>query len=109
MKSLKFSDGGQELILRGLKTSTWRVNDDKNFSIGDRFELISSQTFQRFATGIVESITVKKLAEISEAEYLADGWGYADKLGALEVLRKYYGDEISENTLINIIDFKLVQ
>jgi len=38
-KYLKFSDTLPELILEGRKYTTWRINDEKNISIGDKLSL----------------------------------------------------------------------
>ena len=46
IKRLKLYENLKAAVLSGQKASTWRLFDDKNLSIGDTVEFISTQTKQ---------------------------------------------------------------
>jgi hypothetical protein len=65
MKSLKFSDPLPELILSGVKNTTWRINDDKKLSVGDTVSLknTSSNEFAKVKIISVKETTFKNLTK----------------------------------------------
>ena len=70
MKKLKFEHELAKLIIRGEKTSTWRLFDDKDLSVGDNVELIDKveaekpETWQPFGLATITKIVEKRLGDI---------------------------------------------
>jgi hypothetical protein len=66
VKTLKFQHDLAELILKGEKTSTWRLYDDKDLSVDDVIKIIDkvddkkSYTWQVIGTAKVIEVIEKK-------------------------------------------------
>lgn len=106
MKTLKFEDRLVKDILAGRKTATWRLFDDKDLQVGDKLELINSDSGGKFAEVEIVNIKEKKLGEVDEGDY--DGHAkYRDRQDMLEEYRRYYGDKVNFDTMVKIIDFKV--
>ena len=56
MKTLKFADPLAEQIAWGRKSTTWRVEDEKELTEGDPLELIHSSTGRLFGSGTITSV-----------------------------------------------------
>jgi hypothetical protein len=107
MKTLKFNPQLVPLILFGEKTSTWRVFDDKKLSIGDTLSFIDKSNNEEFATAKILLISEKKFREISDADY--DGHErFESKKKMLEAYKSYYGDKVTEDSVVKIINFKIL-
>jgi hypothetical protein len=107
MKTLKFKPHLAEQILTSEKTSTWRIFDDKNLQEGDELQLMNSETREVFAQACIESITSKKLGELTDGD-----WEGHEKFSSEEEMYKtyrvYYGDSVDSDTIVKIIKFILV-
>lgn len=107
MKPLKFKPHLVQPILDGTKTSTWRLFDDKDLSVGDELSFINSETGAEFAKARITKVEEKNLGNITEEE-----WGTQNKhVSSDDKLAHYqslYGDEVNLNTPVKIIDFKLI-
>ncbi len=68
MKTLKFRKALSELVLKGEKTATWRLFDDKDLKEGDEIELVIWETGEKFAEGEITKLQEKKLKEIEEKD-----------------------------------------
>lgn len=107
MKQLKFTDDLAKLILEGKKTATWRFFDDKNLSIGDKLELVNKETGGSFAHVEIISVKEKPLGDVTEADF--DGHEtYANREEMLKTYRSYYGEKVNWDTVVKMIDFKLI-
>lgn len=107
MKKLKFRHHLIEEIITGKKTVTWRLFDDKDLKIGDEIELIDWDTKEKFAEAEIIKVHEKKLGEIEERDFeWHEKFGSKDEM--LETYKKYYGDSVDWNTLVKIIEFKLL-
>ncbi len=107
MKTLKFAKHLVPLVISGEKTSTWRLFDDKQLTVGDDLMFIDSSTGLQFSKAKITKIKVKKLGEITERDY--DGHEkFESKQAMLDSYRSYYGDEVDEKTEVKLIDFVLL-
>lgn len=107
-KALKFLENLVPLVLSGEKTSTWRLFDDKDLSIGDELSFLEHGTGKEFARAKIVGIREKKLGEITDAD--CDGHErYANRDEMFETYRGYYGDKVTENTPVKIISFELLK
>jgi hypothetical protein len=107
MKTLKFRSNLAEEILRGHKISTWRIFDDKNLRIGDELELLRWESKEKFAQAKITGVREKKLGEITENDFEGHE-KFTSQKEMLETYRKYYGEEVSLETVVKIIVFKLI-
>ncbi|MEX1027148.1 MAG: ASCH domain-containing protein [Candidatus Paceibacterota bacterium] len=107
MKTLKFAHNLVEKVLDGSKTVTWRLFDDKDLSVGDRLQCSTSDTGNGFAEAEIVAVQEKKLGEIEGADFVGHE-KYADQEEMLETYRGYYGDSVDRDTVVKIIEFKLL-
>lgn len=106
MKTLKFTPELIPLILSGEKTSTWRIFDDKDLSVGDELSLVNKTTGEEFVKARIISVREKMLGEIDATDFDTHE-KYESKEKMLEEYHSYYGDRVTWNTLVKIIDFEL--
>ena len=108
MKNLKFRHHLAEEILTSRKTVTWRLFDDKDLSVGDKVELLYWETKEKFADADIINIREKRLGEIEERDFEGHE-KFESKNEMLETYRTYYGDKVDWNTIVKIIEFKLLR
>lgn len=107
MKTIKFRDYLVKLVQSGEKTSTWRLFDDKNLSVGDEVELINWNTKESFAKAIITEVREKKLGEIIDSDF--DGHEKFENTEKMyEEYRMYYGDKVTPETIVKMIKFKII-
>ena len=107
MKSLKFMPHLVQRILSGEKTSTWRLFDDENLSDGDEFLMLNKETGEEFAKGKITQVSEKKLGELDENDFVEhDGCNSHEDL--INHYKSYYGDKVSLDTPIKMVDFELL-
>lgn len=103
-KTLKFRAFKADMILKGEKTSSLRLFDDKDLKAGDELELINWDTKKIFGKAKVTEVIEKKLGEIADNDLA----GHEPlEGGAVENLKKYYGEKVSPETTGKIVRFKL--
>lgn len=104
MKTLKFTRHLSEMILRGKKTSTWRLFDDKDLKVGDHLTFINKDTGKEFGTAVIISLYTKTLGTLEDKD-----WGGHEKFNSeeemYETYRKYYGDKVSAESEVKILKF----
>jgi len=108
MKTIKFADNLVPLIISGEKTSTWRLFDDKNLSQGDELSLINSSSGKEFATAQIISIREKILKDINEDDFVGHE-KFESREKMLAMYQKYYGDRATEDSVVKMIHFKILQ
>lgn len=106
MKSLKFKAPLAEAVLSGEKTSTIRLNDEKNITVDDVIEFINSDTKLAFGTAVVESVLIKRLGDLTE-EDLRGHETYSSTEEMYKVFKGYYGADAGPHSHAKIIHFKL--
>ena len=106
MKVLKFSEDLIPSILSGEKTSTWRVNDDKDLSTADALSLQNRTTREEFAKATVVSVIEKSLGSVTDEDFDAHE-RYESPEKMYEAFRGYYGDQVGPDTLVKIVRFVL--
>lgn len=105
---MKFSAELIDGILSGVKTSTWRMFDDKDLQVGDEVEFMNRETQSVFATARLLSVTEKKLGEVTDADLdIHNPYESVDHM--LRDFRSYYGDRVTLETPIKIITFVLIK
>jgi ribonuclease HI len=113
MKALKFDHDQAEAIVRGEKTSTWRLDDDKNLSVNDDVRLIDKvdptrpETWRVFGTGRIERVIEKRLVDIS-ADDMKGHQMFDSVQDMVAHYRDLYGNDVTEATPIKLIDFEFL-
>lgn len=107
MKKLKFEHALVEMILDGRKIATWRIFDDKDLQVGDDLELVEFETGEVFAKAKIVNMVEKKMSEVTNEDF--DGHEkYPSREEMLKTYQGYYGDRVNWDTIIKMIDFKLI-
>jgi hypothetical protein len=107
MKTLKFAPNLVPLILSGEKTKTWRLYDDKDLQNGDELIFINKETGEEFAKVKITSLVTKTLDQVTSDDY--DGHErYSSQDEMLDTFRKFYGDKVSLDTEVKILNFERV-
>ena len=107
VKTLKFKNHLVPLILKGEKTMTWRLFDDKDLQVGDTFICKASDTNKDFATAKITSVVEKKLGKVTKEDYVGHE-EYENQEKMLNNLKNYYGDKVNLDTVVKIIKFELI-
>jgi len=107
MKTLKFRKKLSELILSGNKTTTWRLFDDKDLSVGDRVSFIVWENNLEFAR--VEIIFVKKttFGQLTKIDWDGHEKFSSDK-EMYKTYERYYNKKVDENSPVKIIKFRFL-
>ena len=105
-KTLKFRSHLADLILGGKKTVTWRLFDDKGLKVGDILNFQVSETEKDFAKAVITEVKEKKLGDIKEEDYNGHE-KFESQKGMLNHYKEYYGDKVTLETLVKIINFDL--
>lgn len=104
MKTLKFTPELCEQILKGKKTATWRLFDDKDLQLGDDLELVNKETGEIIGFAVITSLKLKTLGTLKDED-----WSGHERYGSEEEMykayREYYGDRVNSNSELKIIDF----
>lgn len=106
MKVIKFRPYLIPLVLSGEKNTTWRVNDDKDFQVGDEVSLVNWETLQEFSQGKVISVIEKKFKEVIEEDFIGHE-KYKSPEDMYAEYRGYYGDFVGPETLVKMIRFTI--
>lgn len=110
MKTLKLEHNLAKDVLSGAKRSTWRIKDDKDLSVDDEVELIDKidplrpDTWRVIGRARLNEVITKRLGDVSEDDY-DDHSRYESPEDMLNTFRRYYGDDVSEQTIVKIIHF----
>ena len=106
MKTLKFKSHLVPLVLSGEKDVTWRLFDDKDLQPGDELELINKDSMKKFGEATIVGIREKTLGDITDADF--DGHEKFESTEKMhETYRLFYGDRVTPETIVKIIQFKL--
>lgn len=110
MKVLKLEHEIAEQVKAGAKTTTWRINDDKNISVDDTIELIDKvdphivDTWQKIGVAKVNKVVQKRLGEVSDEDYEGHAT-YPDLETMYKEFGHYHQTEVGPETLVKIVHF----
>jgi hypothetical protein len=106
VKRLKFSDPLPELVLRGLKDVTWRVDDDKDIAAGNALSLCrcDGNEFAKAEVVRVKETTFGRLSEEDKKGHEE----FSSDLEMYETYSNYYDLRVTPETGVKVIKFKLV-
>ncbi len=110
MKTLKLDHDLAQKVLSGEKNNTWRLKDDKNLAVNDQVELIDKvdrekpETWRKIGVATINRIHEKRIKDIAPEDNEAQEV-YGSVSVMLQIFRKYYGEDVDENTPIKMIQF----
>ena len=104
MKTLKFKPHLVDKILKGEKTSTWRLFDDKNLKIEDELEFVNKETLETFGYAKITSLKIKTLGTLEKDDWVGHS-KYSSEEEMYTDFRKFYGDNVDEDTEVKIVNF----
>lgn len=110
MKTLKLEHSLAKYVLDGSKTSTWRINDDKDISVDDDIELVDKvdpsrpDSWRVIGRARVNEVVVKRLGDVVDSDF--DGHeSFESREEMFNTYRRYYGEGVNEQTLVKMIHF----
>ncbi len=106
MKRLKFWEGLPDLVLSGKKTATWRVNDDKDLSVGDELSLCRNNGIE-FAKAKVISVKETSFGKLAEEDKVGHE-SYRTEKQVYETFSGYYKFNVTPQTKLKIVRFVLL-
>ncbi len=104
MKTLKFATHLVEKILKGEKTSTWRLFDDKDLQEKDELIFINKETGKNFGTATITSVKVKTLGTLTEEDWIGHE-RFASEEEMYASYKRYYGDQVGPRSEVKILTF----
>lgn len=96
------------IILSGNKYSTWRINDQKNLTLGDICEFVDSSTGQQFATAKLTKVFEKAFKDLRDEDKLGHE-KYSSEKEMFETFENYYKKPINSETLVKVAWFELLK
>lgn len=108
-KTLKLDHRLAKQVRSGVKTSTWRIYDDKQIAVNDELEFIDKvdpgnpSTWVEAGGARVDQIVEKRLGDVTDAELKEHGM--ASREDMLSYFQKHYGPEVSYETPVKMIHF----
>jgi ribonuclease HI/ASC-1-like (ASCH) protein len=110
VKQLKFEHNFAEEIKAGIKTATFRVNDDKDLRVGDEVQLVDKVDGNHPTTWVIPgvlTITDIKLVPLEELskEQMSRAESFDSKDEMLQTFRRFYGEHVSMQTPIIVLNF----
>lgn len=107
MKTLKFTKSHIPLMLSGEKTTTWRLFDDKNLKEGEEITCLNSETKELFAKVLIINVKEKTFRELTEEDKRGHE-GFENNEEMLKIYSGYYNIEVTLDTPLKIIKFKVI-
>lgn len=108
MKTLKFDPSLVKLVMDGSKIATWRIFDDKDLSVGDKLDLIDSSNQKVFAKAEIIKVKEKKIGDIEETDFYGHE-KFPSREAMLKTYQSYYGKQVTWNTMVKMVDFKIIK
>jgi len=106
MKQLKFSEPLPELVLDGIKTSTWRIDDKRGIVEGDQLSLCYNNG-KEFARAVATSVRETTFGELTNDDK-AGHEAFANDEEMYATYSRYYNMAVTPKTNLKIIKFRLM-
>ncbi len=110
MKTLKIDHESAQLIVGGQKTTTWRVNDDKDLHVNDvvliidKVKPVEPDSWQVIGEALLNEVLEKRIGDITPDD-LTGHKEYSTKESILQASRNFYGPSVDEHTPIKFLSF----
>lgn len=107
MKQLKFAEPLPQLILKGIKDTTWRINDDKNISLDDELSLCDTNQ-KEFARAELLWIKETSFGKLTQ-EDIQGHEKFSSEKEMLETYSNYYNQKVTLSTKLKVFKFRLLK
>ncbi len=104
MKTIKFTPELCEQIIAGTKTSTWRLFDDKDLTVGDKINFVNKATLESFGTGEITQLYTRTLGTLEESDWIGHE-RFPSEEAMYATYRTFYGVKVTPDTEVKIIQF----
>lgn len=110
MKSLKLNHEFAQQVLSGQRTSTWRINDDKDLHVNedvqlvDKVDLLNPSSWRPIGVARITTILEKQLGKVTQHD-IAPGEQLKPLKALIDEFRGYYGHQVNAETPVKIITF----
>ena len=105
---MKFHDYLVPMVLSGEKTSTWRLFDDKDLSVGDNIHLKESGSLNHFADAVIVKVVEKKFEDLTEEDMVGhEKFNSVDEM--YEKYGAYYNTDVGPSTMVKLNWFKVTK
>jgi len=110
-KNLHFAELLRETVLRGEKTTTWRIwsgekLDKSGIRVGDTVNLVVSETNQKFAEAKITNIRTTTFQGLTDADRNGHETYSSDK-EMYQTFEKFYKTKVTKETQLVVIKFVL--
>lgn len=105
MKILKFTPDLCQQILRGEKTATWRLYDEKDLQAGDEIQFVNKETGNSFGEGNILTVNVTTFKNLEAQDWVGHE-RYASEEEMYKTYRSYYGEKVGPDSEVKIITFR---
>lgn len=107
MKRITFDADLIPAILSGEKRKTWRMFDHRDLHEGDVFLVVNNDTHEEYVPARITRIVEKPLGSVRDEDF--DGHRtYASEEEMFARFRQFYGERVTLETPVKIIDFVLL-
>lgn len=107
MKTLKFREKLSKQILKGTKTATWRLFDDKNLSKGDVVSFLVWETKKEFAKAKLTEVRETTLGGLTDKDWEGHE-KFASNKEMYDTLKTFYKRKVTKDSPVKVIKFKLL-
>ena len=113
MESLSFSKPIPDLILSGERNTTWRINDEKGFVVGDIVSLCVRENDEtddkkvEFSKARIISVKETKFKDLGPEDIEGHG-EYPSEDAMYRDYSRYYSMKVVQETKVKVIKFKTV-
>lgn len=110
MKSLKLNHEFAQQVLAGQRTSTWRINDDKDLHVNEDVQLVDKvnplepSSWRPIGVARITTILEKQIGKVTQHD-VAPGEQLKPLKALIEEYRGYYGHQVNAETPVKIITF----
>ncbi len=110
MKTLKLDHELAMAVREGRKTTTWRINDDKDLSVNDQVEFVDKvepkdrASWEIFGVANIDSVVMKRLGELDTLDKERSG-EFGSEKEMYETMRRFYGKNVGPDTPVKIVSF----
>jgi hypothetical protein len=104
--TLKFADPLTELIARGQKYATWRLNNDKDLQSGDGLNLVHHSSARLFAAGSITDVTERTFVTLRPEDFSGHE-PFDSEETMLATYSRYYDQPVERVTPLTVVHFTL--
>jgi hypothetical protein len=103
---LKFHDSLAVLISEGIKRTTWRLHNTRDFQPNDTMHLLHKSTLRMFGTGVITAVDQRTFATLRQDDYIGHE-PFATRQQMLDTYADYYSSPVGLDTEITVVKFDL--